>query len=231
MMGTYRTQAFAERAGVTVRTLHHYDRLGLLKPGRTNSGYRAYSDGDFVRIEQIIALKFIGLPLNQIKTLLQQSSLDLQSTLRLQRRILEEKRAQLDKAIEALSLAERGVTTGKATVHEALRKVTDAIQQSNKFDWTRKYYSAEAKHFLTKRRQQNPGIAEEGTRRWQALVADVEQAVREKVDPSSRRGQQLARRWNALIRSFTEGRREVEAGLKKMWADKGNWPSQFRKPY
>jgi DNA-binding transcriptional MerR regulator len=57
----YQANEFAELAGVTVRALHHYDRLGLLKPsGRTNSGYRLYTDRDLVRLEQIVVLKFLG---------------------------------------------------------------------------------------------------------------------------------------------------------------------------
>jgi DNA-binding transcriptional MerR regulator len=67
----YRVSDFAEKAGITVRTLHHYDRLGLLKPsGRTEAGYRLYGERDFVRLQQIVTLKFIGLPLRQIKDLL-----------------------------------------------------------------------------------------------------------------------------------------------------------------
>ena len=65
----YRVREFAELAGVTVRALHHYDRLGLLKPGRTAAGYRCYSLRDFERLEQIVALKFLGIPLKQIRTL------------------------------------------------------------------------------------------------------------------------------------------------------------------
>ncbi len=54
----YRASAFAERAGVTVRTLHHYDRLGLLKPSSyTASGYRLYGERDFARLQQITTLK------------------------------------------------------------------------------------------------------------------------------------------------------------------------------
>ena len=65
----YRVSEFAEKAGVTVRTLHHYDRLGLLKPsGRTIAGYRLYGDRDFARLQQIVTLKFIGLPLRQTRT-------------------------------------------------------------------------------------------------------------------------------------------------------------------
>lgn len=60
---TYRAREFATLAGVTVRTLHHYDRLELLKPRRTRAGHRVYSARDLESLEQIIALKFIGVPL------------------------------------------------------------------------------------------------------------------------------------------------------------------------
>jgi DNA-binding transcriptional MerR regulator len=59
----YRVQEFAQRAGVTVKALHHYDRLGLLCARRTASGYRLYNEFDFERLEKITALKFLGVPL------------------------------------------------------------------------------------------------------------------------------------------------------------------------
>ena len=63
----YRIQEFAKLAGVTVRALHHYDRLGLLKPsGRSAAGYRLYRDCDLARLEQIVVLKFLRLPLTEI---------------------------------------------------------------------------------------------------------------------------------------------------------------------
>src|ERR1051325_2126270 len=84
---------FAELTGVTVRALHHYDRLGLLKPsGRTVCGYRLYGERDFARLQQIVTLKFIGLSLKQIKNVLDRDSFDLSTALRLQREILGEKR-------------------------------------------------------------------------------------------------------------------------------------------
>src|SRR5215217_1082869 len=63
----YGTQEFAKLAGVTVRALHHYDRLGLLRPRRTRKGYRIYCDRDLERLEQVVALKFVGLPLRRSK--------------------------------------------------------------------------------------------------------------------------------------------------------------------
>ena len=75
-----------------MKALYHYERLGLLCPARTAAGYRMYSRRDLERLEQIVALKFIGLPLKQIKLLLDRDALALPSTLRLQRRELEQKR-------------------------------------------------------------------------------------------------------------------------------------------
>lgn len=57
--------------GITVQTLHHYDRIQLLKPSlRLDNGYRVYSEKDLLKLQQIIALKFFGFELSQIKTLL-----------------------------------------------------------------------------------------------------------------------------------------------------------------
>ena len=61
--------------GVTVQTLHHYDCIGLLKPSvRPANGYRIYSEKDLLKLQQIIALKFFGFELSQIKILLTEES-------------------------------------------------------------------------------------------------------------------------------------------------------------
>ena len=84
-------QEFAALTGVTVRALHHYDRLGLLQPRRTNSGYRLYGRRELQRLEQIVALKFIGIPLQQIKAILDRNAPGLPDALRMQRIMLEDK--------------------------------------------------------------------------------------------------------------------------------------------
>ncbi len=73
-----RIKEFASDAGVTVRTLHLYDRLGLLRPATlSESGYRLYGEAEFERLEHILALRFVGFNLDQIKELLSGSSLPL----------------------------------------------------------------------------------------------------------------------------------------------------------
>ncbi|HYT49440.1 MAG TPA: MerR family transcriptional regulator, partial [Pyrinomonadaceae bacterium] len=103
----FQTREFAKLSGVTVRTLHHYDRLGLLKPSRYSpAGYRLYSEGDFARLEQIVALKFIGFSLREVKNILNHGPSDLMTALRQQREAIEEKRRRLELAIQAIQRAE-----------------------------------------------------------------------------------------------------------------------------
>src|ERR1700745_2876714 len=105
----YRVQEFAGLAGVTVRALHHYDKLGLLKPLRSGrTGYRMYRDADFARLEQIVVLKFLGIALRDIGPLLKTSkSPRLRDVLQRQRRVLWKKRRRLDAATVAIERAER----------------------------------------------------------------------------------------------------------------------------
>ena len=88
---TYRTGEFARLAGVTPRTLRHYDRLGLLKPRRTAAGYRVYADRDLERLVQVVALKFIGIPLKKIGRLAATTRAHLTEALRAQCQVLEER--------------------------------------------------------------------------------------------------------------------------------------------
>ena len=64
----YHTGQFARKVAVSVRTLRYYDRVGLLRPAQhTEAGYRLYTDADLVRLQQILALKFLGFSLEEIK--------------------------------------------------------------------------------------------------------------------------------------------------------------------
>src|SRR5271165_2611559 len=103
----YQAQQFANLAGVTVRSLHYYDRLGLLKPARRSArGYRLYTDRDLARLEQIVVLKYLGLPLKQIRSLLRKES-DLSDVLWRQQATLATRRRQLDQTIQAIQAAAR----------------------------------------------------------------------------------------------------------------------------
>ena len=232
MGATYRVQQFSELAGVTVRTLHHYDRLALLKPRRTDAGYRVYSTSDLDRLERIVALKFLGLPLKQIKTVLDRDTRGLPAVLRSQRRALEEKRRQLDIAIQAIRDAERTVQASGPDA-SVIRRIIEVIEMQENTEYFKQFYSDEAWAELEKRRaEMTPETrrrAEEGTARWMALFTDVQAAMAANEDPASDAAQQLGRRWQSLVHEFTQGHAGVSEGLRKVWASKEEWPAQMQK--
>jgi MerR family transcriptional regulator, thiopeptide resistance regulator len=226
----YQANEFAMRAGITVRTLHHYDHMALLKPtSRSDAGYRLYSDRDLARLQQIVTLKFLGFSLAQIQRILDRPNFDLVQELRAQRSIIAEKRRQLDSAITAIERAERALSAKREPDWELFRKIIEVIEMQNNMEWTNKYYSEEAKAELSKRREQDPEIARRGERDWAVLIKEVEAVLGE--DPASPKVQALAERWQNLIASFTAGNQQVGEGLKKLYADQKNWPSTFKKPY
>jgi DNA-binding transcriptional MerR regulator len=223
----YRVQEFAELAGVTVRALHHYDRLALLRPGRTGAGYRLYGIRDLERLEQIVALKFLGLPLKQIKSLLEHETRSLSDVLRSQRQALEEKRRLLDQAIRAIGDAERAAGPGRQTDAAALKKIIEVIEMQDQADFWNQYYSENAQAKLSERRKEwTPELQEQVSKAWNDLFRDVEAALDE--DPAGEKAQALASRWRKLVEGFTGGDREISAGLKKVWADRQNWPAALK---
>jgi DNA-binding transcriptional MerR regulator len=231
VQSVYRVQAFAELAGVTVRALHHYDRLALLKPKRTRAGYRLYSCGDLERLEQIVALKFLGLPLKQIKAVLDRDSRSLADVLRAQRRALEEKRRRLDRAIGAIGDAERSIESGRPAEAAVLKRIIEVIEMSDQAEEMKKYYTDEAWAELARRREamteQVRDIAMEGTRKWQALYKDIVAAL--DTDPGAPVAQALVERWSALVDEFTGGNKGIEQGLGRAWQDRGNWSEAMKK--
>jgi DNA-binding transcriptional MerR regulator len=223
----YRARQFAELAGVTVRTLHHYDRLGLLKPRkRTAAGYRLYEDGDLERLERVVALRYVGMSLRQILPLLEAGAPGLEEALRLQRFLLLEKRRLLDRAIQAIGEAARTPIPG-AERKAALRKIIEVMEMETNNDWMAKYQTEASKAKVEARKPLwSPELQDRVSRHWSELIAEVEAALGE--DPAGEKGQALAARWKELVEGFTGGDPDIGASVGRMWADRPNWPSDVQ---
>lgn len=221
----YRAKEFASLAGVTVRALHHYDRLGILRPKqRSEAGYRLYGLRDFARLEQIVVLKFLGIPLKQIGRLLEPDA-KLSVVLEKQREVLFARRLQLDRAIRAISSAQRSVHSRKEPDWKLFQLIVREMEMQKNIEWKGKYFSAEAKAKVAARRSLlPPEQLEKANRDWVELHADIEAAVKE--DPEGAKGQALAARWMKLIHDFTGGDPEILKGLQTMMEDRANWPAE-----
>jgi DNA-binding transcriptional MerR regulator len=217
----YRIHEFADMAGVTVKALRHYDRLGLLRPRRTEAGYRIYVDRDLERLEQIVALKFVGVPLKQIKILLERDPLQLPAALRLQRSVLEEKRRSLDRAITALGNAEKALESGAAASAAVLKRIIEVMAMQTSTEFMKNYYREEAWALFEERHPVWPSQA------WIDLFRDVEAALGE--DPAGEKAQALARRWRELRVRDAAGDPRIHWGLIKAWRDRQYWPEEVQK--
>jgi DNA-binding transcriptional MerR regulator len=211
----YRVREFAALAGVTVRSLHHYDRLGLLKPRRTAAGYRLYAVEDLKTLEQIVALKFIGLPLGEIRTLLRRSPGAVAAALHAQRVILREKKRLLEQTIEAIQAAEAVLNAGDAADSQVYRRIIEVIAMQNQNDEWKRQYDELVQEKLERLREMTADDKARLRQQFADLFQQAEAVADE--DPAGPRAQALAGRYADLLRTFTR-KAELNPQLQKVVA-------------
>lgn len=209
------TQEFARRNEVTIRALRYYDRLGLLSPRRSASGYRRYSTADAERLQQILALRWAGLSLKEIGRLLNDESADISEALHRRRLQLEETRQKLDRVLSAIQQAGLISSPGNAPDPKQRAQTINVIG----LNWA-----------MTKihRGGEVPGFPEK-LREWKGLSAtahsaeEIEEMRRESADlfrdaeavseqdPAGTEGRSIAARYRRLIARQTQGNPELLA--------------------
>lgn len=218
----YSVHEFAALAGVTIKTLHHYDRVGLLQPRRTAARYRVYAAGDLTRLRQILALRSLGLPLRRVRELLAPGAPPLHLTLQQQRHVLEDRRRHIDRAIRALEAAEAALETSPDGTG-ALQTLIEAIGMQDSVDEMRRYYSDEVWDAWRHHYEEWPSAA------WRALYHDVNALLDAdpRPDPMGAGAQALGARWLALDKAETRVS-AIRTGLRRAWVDREQWPAWMR---
>jgi DNA-binding transcriptional MerR regulator len=224
----YRIGGFARRAGVTVRALRHYHKIGLLVPRARSLGrYRLYGEQDLLTLQQIVTLRFIGFSLRQIRQVLRQRHRKVADLLALQRRALEERRKRLDRIIEAIGEAERAVDRKATRSIDKFQSIVEVIAMEQKKDvledWYRKYYSPEQIEQF-KQRKWTAEDQERASKQWKELFAEAKKLIGK--DPAAPEVQAVAVRWWGMVSQFTQGDPGVERSLDAMYADRRNWPKE-----
>jgi DNA-binding transcriptional MerR regulator len=123
----YSVGQVAERTGVTVRTLHHYDEIGLLSPsGRTAAGYRQYADADVERLAQIVRYRELSFGLDEIAKLLDDPDTEPLDHLRRQHALITERLAHLQRVVMSIEKAMEAAQVGiKLSPEEMFEVVGD----------------------------------------------------------------------------------------------------------
>lgn len=220
----YRVHEFAKLTGVTVRTLHHYDRLGLLTAQRNESGFRVYTVADVERLEHIAALKFIGLPLKQIRAVLGDDNRSLGCALRDQLAALEEKKRRLEIIINAVRSAEAALRSGDTP---CLEQIIEVMEMQQDYEWILQHFSDAARQRVQDRlTSMTSKDLSELQRSWTTLANDLHAAADN--DPAGPYSQSLLSRWEDLIKQTTAGDHQLVHGLKSLYSDRNNWPAGVR---
>jgi DNA-binding transcriptional MerR regulator len=242
----YASGEFARLAGVTVRTLRYYDRIGLLTPtDRSDAGYRRYSDDDLEDIEQILALKYLGFSLDEIRGLAEHDVASLEARLAKQKAMVRDKRKQLDDILHAIERAERALRAEDPDIH-AIAQIIEVMRMEHKEEWVEKYftgeqratmdrlseeaYSEEARAELASRGPWTETDQKRVDAQYAALAQELERLVAEGADPGSEAAQAAAETQIGLLRQFTQGDPEVEKGLQTWWAKFAELPADQKPP-
>jgi DNA-binding transcriptional MerR regulator len=219
---TWKVGDLAERTGLSVRTLHHYDEIGLLSPlRRTGSGHRLYSAEDVLRLQRIRSLRALGFGLEEIRECLEKPGLSVRGVIELHVLGLEEQirlRQELLRRLEAVAARLRSAE--EVSAEELVRTAMEVIEMSERFE---KYYTPEQLEALQRRREEvGEGRIRAAEAEWAELMNEVRAEMEAGTDPSSERVQRLARRWMGLVSEFTGGDPGIERSVGNMWRQEEN---------
>ena len=211
----------ARRTGLTVRALHHYDEIGLLRPSLyTESGHRLYTSRDVARLQQVLSLRQLGFSLEEIRDCLNRPDF---SPVELIERHLARVREQVElqrKLCERLEAIAAGLrTAGEASAEEFLQTIEVMTMIES-------YYTPEQMESFRKRSAEAAAagvdLTQQGTAAWQELLAQLKVEMDSGTDPADPKVQALEKRRQALVNAFSGGDKAIEENLKRMWMEQGD---------
>lgn len=207
---------FANLTGVSVRTLHYYDEIGLLKPAYFNeqNGYRGYDEKSLERMIEILFYRELDFPLKSILCILSSPDYDKAQAIRKQKELLTLKKERLEKMIAALDKAEKG-------------EIQMNTFNNNEYEAARKQYAAEAKQrwgstdAYKESEQKTAGYSAD---KWSSVNAGLNAvlaefaAIKGSETPESDAAQSLVRKLQAYITdNFYACTPEILSGLGQMY--------------
>lgn len=220
--GRWKIGELARATGLTVRTLHHYDEIELLRPSeRSEAGHRIYADADVRRLYRIISLRQLGFPLTDIASLIESDDADPRAAVRRHLDAVEEQiglqqelRERLGAVLGLLDGSREPSTTQLLEIMEVMMEVE-------------KYYTPEQREQIKKRGEEADwDEIERLQKEWSQILEEAEAAMKAGTPAADPKARQLARRYQKLGRwfaaGFTGGDKSLEESLNRVWAEKGD---------
>jgi DNA-binding transcriptional MerR regulator len=208
----------SKRTGLSVRTLHHYDEIGLVKPSsRSESGYRLYTAADIARLQQVLSLRQLGFSLDEIRDCLDGSDFSPSEVIRLHMERLQEQ-------IESLQALRQKLETIAASLQTAEKVSTDEFLRTiEAITMTEKYFTPKQLALINQLREEaGDEVLLERQEDWAQLIADVRAEMEAGTDPKKPKVRRLAQRWQAMVEATTAGDPAIRDALKRLWDEQGD---------
>jgi DNA-binding transcriptional MerR regulator len=211
----------ARRTGLTVRTLHHYDEIGLLQPSlHTEAGHRLYTAADVVRLQQVLSLRQLGFSLEEVRGCLDRPGFAPLEVIRLHvARLREQIALQRNLCDQLEALAAQFPSAEEVSAEAFLHTIEVMTMIGN-------YYTPEQLETLRKRCEEagaaGQDLAKQGQADWADLFTQLRQEMAKGTDPADPKVQALEKRRQALVNAFTGGDKGIEQSLKRLWTEQGD---------
>lgn len=162
--GMYTVKQLSKLAGVTPRTLHHYDSIGLLKPTRVgDNGYRYYGEEALLRLQQILLYRELDLPLDEIKAIIGRRDFDVLEALRNHKQALQGRITRLERLLVTVDETIRHLKGNKIMSEKGLFEGFSEEEQEK--------YAREAEQLY------DPETVRESNRKWKSYPATKKEAI------------------------------------------------------
>lgn len=209
---------FAKLTGVSVRTLHYYDEIGLLRPSFVDeqNGYRYYDENTLCRMQEILFYRELQFSLKEIRMILSSPDYDKKNALAEQKHLLTLKKERLERLISALDGAMKG------------EKISMDIFDNSEFEAKREEYAKEAKEkwgSTAAYKESAEKTAGYSADKWikvnsamDEIIAEFAECLRNGFAPDSKEAQELVKRWRDFITdNYYTCTKEILAGLAEMY--------------
>ena len=215
----YTVKQLADMAGVSTRTLHYYDQIGLLTPSSYGqNGYRYYDEEAVLRLQQILFFRELDFSLAQIQAIVEGPEFDILQALQVHKRALQQRIGRLNDLIQTIDRTVLHLTGAtQVETNELFGGFDEAQQHRYEQEIARKYGEARVKEsrqrWASYSPEQKTQIQAEGEALYAGLLGYIGQ------DPAGLEVQQLIARWHQHIRYFYEPTPEILRGLGQAYAE------------
>ena len=199
----------AKQTGLSIRTLHYYDEIGLLSPShRTDVGHRLYSDQDIIRLQQILSLRQLGFSLSEIHECLESPDYALPQVIDLHCVRIREQMALSRTLLKRLSAIANDLRTTQSVAVSNLIEAMETITMSEQ------YFTPEQQTVLEARFQESES-------EWQEMLGLTRSEMNQNSDLNSVKVQALAHYWKRIMKSLIRGDAQMYESFTKIYQHEG----------